>query len=157
MGHFIEPIIKAIHDLLDSNLPAALDAIDATYDDGIVLQDVVAIYQGRMFVFDNFPSIVIWPDASPGGEYTSQTFFNNHRIVVWIVVSGNTPVDTKRRVWRYLRAITEVLRADTTLGGAVDICHFRGHTYNSPWTSEQENSYIEDGGVVLEIRHEEDL
>lgn len=158
MGKFIEPIIDQIQTLLTNNLDNELNIINLKYNDNITLDSIKKIYKGRMFVLTEFPNIVIWPQFSPGGESTSLTFFNDHTIIVWVnVVNKYSEINEKlnKRLWRYLWATTEVLKADNQLGGIVDVCKIAGHTYESPWV--HDSGYMDTGGTILEIRHEEVL
>jgi len=158
-GKYIEPIIAQMASLLDSGMAAKLDAIDTEMNDTITLADVEAIYQGQVFVTTDQVAIVIYPISSEGGDSTSQpeSFYTTYQVAVYIIITCADQVDMWKRLWRYQRAILEVLKADDSLSSQVDICEFAGFVYDNPWRARTENSYTDAVGVLFNIQHEETI
>jgi len=159
MAAFTEAILDQMESILSLGLSTKLDALDTEYDDGIVLEDPILYFKGRKFQVSQTPAVILWPDSAPGDEYASEDSLKlEYRIISYIVISSETDAEKMWiRIFRYLRGMTEVIRATHNLEGAVDICKFGGFIFESPWLAVRENTYIAIAGVVWNISDEEIL
>lgn len=153
---FIEPIINKAKEILNNNIQTYINIINGEYSD-ITLDPIKRIIEGRYFLFDQFPTILIWPNESPGDELDDDRIFARHNITIYILVTDDEQENLHKRIWRYQRAITETIKATENLEETVDICQFAGHVYDSPLGIEDDNLYLEIGGVNFEIENKEEL
>ncbi len=165
MSDFVEKIIDSIYTRLtvgaggitlnsriaDINTEKAdfdIDSVDLTNN----------ILKGRRYVIDQFPSIVIWPNDSPGLETSTQSLDCEHTLTVWAVWQCDDPKKLQQGLWRYVRALTEQLFANWSLDTNVDKIEFLGHTYDSPWSADLESlGYVDAAGVKIQVYKEIDV
>jgi len=163
---FIEPVLDKFKTLLTTNLDAQVALVNADYVDfDIANVNTSDVYVGKVHVVapDGTVTLVIWPEDAPGedsgaGAASDEVMRTRYRVVVYVSVYGqegtDDPQDKWRAVYRYQRAVIQTIKATHNLGGTVDMCHYAGLVFGSPWILE-ENSYVNHGGVVFEIEHEE--
>ena len=152
---FVEPIIKQIHTLLAAGLGAKLDAIDTEKGD-FALADIAVYFEAEKILIEQFPSIEIFPVDSPGEDYTAYSVRCDHRIAVRVHAAGDDEEVIFKSVWRYLRAITELLKTNDRLTQTVDLCRFDGHSY-APIDIYQGGTYIYAGTAFFIIDQEEQI
>lgn len=152
---FIEPILGYIKSRLQSNLAAKLDVIDAEKAD-FTLDDVetFSYYEAKKLSIPQYPSIEIYPITSAGEDMTYNSVRSYHTIAVRVYATGDDEENIAKRVYRYMRAITEVIKTDDDLGGNVDLCKFAGHDYED-WELMDGGAYVYGGIVYFEIDQEE--
>jgi len=127
---FIEPIIGYIDTILQAGMSAKLDVIDAEYGD-FTLDDIQDYYQAKKIVIQNYPSIEIYPENSPGIDFTANSVKCEHEVAIRVHAMAYEGDEERlmKRVFRYMRAITELIKATDDLEGDVNICQFAGHEY----------------------------
>ena len=129
--YFVENVIDQIYTILYASIAAKLDTIDTEKDDGIVLDDIVKWYKCQKIKIGRYPSIEIFPTSSPGENHTAYGVRSEHEISIRISEVGSDEEELFKRIWRYLRAITEILMDSDTLRSAdYGLCNFRGHEYD---------------------------
>jgi len=150
---FIESILGYIDTRLQAGMAAKLNVIDTEKGD-FVLDDIVNYYQAKKILISNFPSIEIYPVNSPGSDKHSNAVECNHTIAIRVSATGDDEETIAKKIYRYQRAITEVIKTDDDLGGNVDLCRFAGHEYED-WESMEGGAYLYRGIVLFEINCEE--
>ncbi len=112
----MESAIDSVKDYLNTNMPAKLDALDAEYDDGIALVDIKAYYKAEVLALPEYPAIFVlgdWTDITADGPTHMQA---PHHISVIILMGDQDTEILRKRLYRYVRAIVEVLRAGRATG-----------------------------------------
>lgn len=125
-----------INTVLKAALPAKLNTLDTEYGDTISLADVdnTNYHIAERRLVDGYPMICCIPDRADMLPYTGEGRMNieHQYITIAITLSLNDGEDNlKRHALRTLRAIEDVLIADSTLGGQVIDCLPIGKTYDS--------------------------
>jgi len=117
-----EGLVDAVKTELSSSLPAKLDALDTEYGDGIVLDDPESYYIAEPSiesVHGTTAVLILADDWTAGpGDYSAGGCLNpTHTLRVEIITTDSDAEQLKRRVYRYVRAILEVLDAAHATGG----------------------------------------
>lgn len=106
-----EGLVDSVNTYLQANLAAKLDAIDTELSDSLVLEDVVAWYTSEkdLASVQGYPSVFIL--ATDGQIVGWNASYQNLEcdVTIAILVLDQTPEDLKKRVYRYVRAIWEVI------------------------------------------------
>ena len=154
---FIEPIIAKIDIILQADMVAKLDEIDTEKAD-FVLEDIKTYYQCQKVLIPEYPSIEIFPISSSGEDksYNSVEAIHTIGIRCFAVALDGDEERLMKKVWRYLRAITEVVKATDDLENYVDLCEFAGHEYEDI-TAMEGGALLYGGTVKFEITQEETL
>ncbi len=118
-------VADQINTTLKSYLPAKLDTLDTEYNDGIVLQDVLArnYFIAELQHPPGFPLVCTIPDRTDMAPFTGEATYEieYHYLTIAVALTANSGEDAlKRRVTRTLRAIAEVLDTYYTLGDTVE-------------------------------------
>lgn len=113
--------------VLRAGLTPQLAVLDAEYNDGVTLEtvDTTNYHISEQSNPDGYPLVCVVPDRvdcmEDSGEYRHN--LEHHYITVSVLLTGNSGEDElKRRCLRTIRAIEDVLIADSTLGGQVVDC-----------------------------------
>lgn len=98
-------------------MAAKLDALDAEYDDGITLADIKTWYTAEVAAVPEFPSAFLLGEntqvTGEGGGWMAPA----HEITVAFLVADAEPQTLRTRLYRYIRATTELLvTARTAIG-----------------------------------------
>lgn len=146
-GRWIEPVIVKIKNILELNLKDKLDAITAEHNDGIMLDMAREIHIGKTEVIQQTPAIMIFPESDNGSRYTNETYYMDVNILISVICFDASPEKLQKILWRYQRAIIEVINETHNLNGEVDICDFNGLRFAGPWEAK---GYI--GSVAVAYR-----
>jgi len=129
---FIEPILDQVKTLLLRDLNDKINEINAEKNDAYVLSEVLSTSYtvGQKRLIRTHPWIEIYPEDSPGEDFTTCSIRNQHSVAIRITnMRGSNEEDSSRKTYRYLRAVTEVLQATPDLERAVDLFSYDGHSY----------------------------
>ena len=139
---FIEPIINKIDTILQAGMVSKLDEIDTEKND-FDLEDIKKYYQCQKILIPEYPSIEIFPLDSPGEDKSYNSVQSVHTIGIrcFAVALDGDEAKLMKKVWRYLRAITELVKATDDLETLVDLCTFAGHDY--------EDISAMEGGILI--------
>jgi len=180
---FIEPILEHIKLRLITNMPDKLNEIDSEKGD-FVLDDIAGYYGGSERLFrdlvytkfesteqrkwveeidiirhigkvssDLFPFIDMFFD-SPGDDFTANSIITEHLVNIRIFAIDDNDENLAKRIYRYLRAITEIMKIDDDLGRQVDLIRFAGHEYGSN-NEIYQGKYLNNGIAKFIISQEE--
>lgn len=182
MSDFVEAAIDAIYSALTVNDETAEDIGGTTFttklreintEKGDSLLDPLSfvvsndsypgsphIFKGRRFVNDVFPALVIWQEDSPQdvSHETTGSIDPKHNITIWCLAVADDQETLQKMLWRYMRAVTEVVLTDWTLNNEVDKCDLVGFTYENPWLADSEQlQFFGANGVQFKIHKEVEL
>jgi hypothetical protein len=157
VGKFIEPVCRQMVAILTANLSTFMTTVMTEHSDDFVLDAIKKYHLGKVFVIDQIPAVVVWPESDNGGEYTSTTLYIESTITVWVVCNDSIQEQLQKKLWRYQDAIIRTLKATHNLDAQVDIYDFAGLRFDPPWLPMNENTYIGGAGVTFTVHHEEVL
>lgn len=146
----MEGSINAVKNYLEANMAAKLDVLDAEYDDGIELADVVAYYLSETLAVPAMPAIYVLGNRSETEAEGPTHIKASHYITVVMLVTDNVNETLKKRLYRHVRAVVELLRearSDATFENAAvtfDSCEF-GPMYGKTGT------FLQDARVELHL------
>jgi hypothetical protein len=153
----IEAVIDAMILKLQTDMPAKVTALNTEYADDYVLADIAdssyywwmpKIERGAVNI--EFPAIVlINRPAGPGAQNPSQIEMH-FSVVVDVLVRGESGADVSRRVWRYNRAVKEILAQRHSLADVTTTCTYMGEAQHET-TDSRSGDYLHDFGSLWEI------
>jgi len=115
----IEGVVDALKTYLEANMAAKLDVLDTEYGDGITLADIQKYYIAEVQAIPEYPSIFILGDnvevLGEGGSWMKSG--NNLDLIVFVGDQDTTIL--RRRIYRYIRALIELLITARTSQGWV--------------------------------------
>jgi len=118
---------NSIISVLNSGMAAKLNALDSSYDDGIVLDDVDSFWRAPQENYPNSVNIVVVPTSTEVVNSPEQREVQS--ISIEVIVTGSQSSSTYAgtemitiRLWRTCRAVQELINK-TTLSDAVDQCY----------------------------------
>jgi len=143
----IEKVVDDLNTYLTANMAAKLTALNTEYSDGITLVDIKTYYIAEVQAIPEYPSIFLLGDnvevLSEGGSWLKSG--NNLDIIVFVGDPNTTTL--RRRIYRYIRALIELLvAARTSQGWAVN---FKGVEL-SPMYSKG-GDYLSDAHLSIQI------
>ena len=110
-----EDLVDSVVSYLEANLPAKLAALDAEYADAIVLESTVATYKGLKSL-EEIPNYPVLYALSPTEALqprmispTAADVESRPELSVGVVVLEQDSETLQKRLYRYARAITELL------------------------------------------------
>lgn len=152
-----ETILNAFETVLQAGMSAKITALNTEYNDSVVLVTVpTANYRiTPLSLRTEFPCIDIFPLSSEGEDYHEISIRNIqiYGVRVWDVGILDDPESLMRRVLRYMRAITEIIKATDNLSLNVDLCSYRGEEYEN-WEENEQGAYIYGGAVLFQVDQE---
>jgi len=110
-----EDLVDVVVAYLEANLPAKLAALDAEYTDAIVLESTIATYKGLKSLEEipNYPVLyALSPTEAVQPRMISPTAVDvesRPELAVGVVVLEQDSETLQKRLYRYARALTELL------------------------------------------------
>jgi hypothetical protein len=104
----IEKVIDDLNTYLQANLPAKLATVQADYTDGITLPDIVVYHIAEQPEYQQFPVLLMLGDDTDNDEQSAAWFKARHNITIVCMTSDQNTTTLKRKLYRYVRAITEL-------------------------------------------------
>ena len=147
-----EGLVDEIVVFMNTNIGAKLDAIDTEIADSIVLADpeIIERSEKRLDGIEKFPIMIIMVDDTTIPEWTGVEVWGFHSLVMGMIVSDDDPTDLKRRLYRYGRAIFELIGDAHNDGGVNFELGVGESTIDfSPLFSTPESRYI--GDVTVSV------
>ena len=146
----IEGAIDALKDYLKSNMAPKLDALDAEYGD-FKLANIKEWYVAELTAIPSYPAIIILGDATNIPVEGSGWLKGEHDITIACLATDQETERLRRRLYRYIRAVVEVLIASRpTLGYTVTFIRLEF----SPLYA-REGGFLSDSRLVVRVgRHE---
>lgn len=107
----MEGSINAVKNYLDTNMAAKLDLLDAEYADSITLDDIKTYYLAETLAIPELPAIYVLGDRTEIEADGPTHVKGAHYISVAILVGDASNEVLRKRLYRYMRAVVELLRA----------------------------------------------
>lgn len=106
----IEEAVDVLKDYLSANMAAKLNELDTEYGD-FELEDVQGWYIAELSAIPEYPSVIILGDRTDidGGGDEFQRY--SHIIMIACLASDADAERLRRRLYRYIRAVAELIRA----------------------------------------------
>jgi hypothetical protein len=106
--YLMEKVIDDLNTYLQASLPAKLAAVQTAYTDGITLPDIVAYHVAEQSEYQQFPVLLMLGDDTDNDEQGETWFKARHNITIVCMASDQNTTTLKRKLYRYVRAITEL-------------------------------------------------
>lgn len=152
----IEDIINSLKTILQANLPAKLDLIEAARP-GITLPDPKAIYvvgpPPEKPV--QFPFIVLDSFGSDAEKFPNQVRGFSHKIRVAAYHRDFDDEKRERILWRYGEAIEKIWKADVTIGGKADSSNLVSWDYD--YIQDLDKGEIVAKGIMITLEAHEKI
>jgi hypothetical protein len=147
----IEDIVDKIKSLLETNLPAKLDEIEAARNDAIVLNDVAAYYVTNRLkdTIVSYPCIFILGEETPSANMMGRKREFRHKIIIRIFTRDMDEEVLRRQLWRYVEAVEKVLNQDVTLAGLATYSVITAHKYSPAYKAGM--LFVKDASLLLEV------
>lgn len=126
----MEGSVNAVKDYLEANMTAKLAALDLEYDDGITLAGIEAYYLSETPAIPALPAVYVLGDRTEVEAEGPTHIKASHYITVAVLVTDATNETLRKRLYRHIRAVVELLREardDATFENAAvnfDACEF---------------------------------
>jgi len=107
-----EAVVDAVKAKLETNMAAKLDALNAEYDDGLTLIDIRDYYISEQALMEvpEFPVLFILADRMNVLNEGAGMLRGQYTLTVGVLAHDDyNTANLKRRLYRYIRAIIEVL------------------------------------------------
>lgn len=142
----VEKAVTDVKAYLQTNLPAKLDALDTEYADGIMLDDIKAFYIAEQDVPET-PALFVLASSSNLTERGHDDRFDpRHRMTVGVMVNEQDTEKLRKRIYRYIRAIIELLHQGEDSAGLPYVFDLENANYSSIFV-DRDNRFIADGQV----------
>lgn len=147
----IEDIVNKIKLLLETNLPARLDGIETTRNDGIVLNNIAAYYVTNRLkdMIVSYPCIFIIGEETPGANRIGKKREFRHKIIIRIFCRDVDEDVLQRQLWRYVEAVEKVLNQDLTLAGVATYSVITAHKYSHAYKAGM--LFVRDASLLIEV------
>ncbi len=147
----IEDVVRQIKTLLQNNMASKLDTIEAERGDGVVLDDIQAIFieQDNRDVTRLYPNVTVSGLETSASNVLSSRRELRHEIMVEIAdraVAADADI-LQTRLWRYVEAAERILAADPTLTGKVIDSAIAGHRY--PGKTSHRDTFVKTARLTL--------
>ena len=144
----MEGAIDAASNFLELNMSAKLDALDAEYGD-FLLDKIRQYYIAELSEIPELPAILVLADRTEIDREADNYIRAKHYMNVVALANDQDAEQLRRRLYRYTRAITELLReARSSLGWGYVIV-FDGIKFSPVYTSE--SSFYQDSRVMMHL------
>ncbi len=137
-----------------ASLPAKLTTVEASYDDGVSLEDIPAknYFVSERRKVPGYPFIAVIPEEADARPDTGEARYNMeyHTLTVAIARTANADEDVlKRQVSRTVRAVEEVILEHVTLSASVDECRLLNHQFGPMMAGP--NSMLQEAQVMVRV------
>lgn len=153
----IEAVIDAVQDVLKAALPDKLAALNAEYDDAYALADIAdsswydCVPDLHAASFE-YPAVVILDeeDAALSEQSNFDLYVARYQIIVDVLVRGQDARELTRKLWRYERAIKEILVQRHSLAPTCTACDWLA-TDNTVLTDPASGDLLQDRAARFSV------
>lgn len=148
----IEKVVDDIQTILNDGMAAKLNTLDAEYADTITLDDIEAYHIAEQTAVPagGYPCIFILGDDSRPLKENTGWMTVAHDVSVIILATDMNTANLKRRLYRYARAVTELLITNRGTLGSVSLSSFRfSPTYGKSGT------FLSDASLLVTVTKNE--
>ena len=113
-----EPVIAALRDRLEDDLPAAITSLNASVTDGFTISNPVNVYDfiPPVALLLDFPTVGIGDAPSTFEDDQGFSMTGRHRLLICAYLSDPDQRALAWKLRRYSQAIVRVLRSDQQIG-----------------------------------------
>lgn len=145
----MEGAVNAVKDYLNTNMATKLDVLDSEYNDGITLTDIKTYYLAEVLAVPEMPSIFVLGNRT---EVTAESLTHikaPHYISVVVIVTDQKTDTLRKRLYRHIRAIVEVIRAGVEAGSIGYAVVFDSFEYSPMYG--REGTFLQDAKVECHL------
>lgn len=153
----IEAVVDALTTKLKADLPAKIVALNALYDDAYTLAAIAAdswydAVPDLLAASFEYPAIVVLDenDAADQGQSNADLYVVHYRVVVDVLVRGQDATELTRKLWRYERAVKEILVARHSLAPICTACDWI-ETSNTVLTNRASGDLMQDRALRFDV------
>ena len=143
----IEAVIDVIKAYLETNMAAKLDELDTEYGD-FVLADIDKYYVAELSAIPEYPSILILGESTRPVTEGAGWMNADHTLTVVALATDQDTERLRRRLYRYMRAIIELLVAARTSEGYV--INIDGVEFSPLYG--RSGTFLSDARVIIRLR-----
>lgn len=145
----MEKAVDDVKDCLETGMESKLDELDTEYGDGIMLVDIKSWYVAEQVAIPEYPSIFVLGDYTEvDGETAGMMRSVNHlRVIVFI--SDQNLENLRRRLYRYVRAVVELLIAARSSEGWGYAINFERFDYSPIYAGK--GTYLADTHIAVNL------
>jgi len=144
-----DQILEQVKSLLIAGMSAKITELNTDYGDSVVLNSTFTYFKIESALVRDKQTIFIYPDSFQGGtEHTSRTIYKDIPLRIKIIISHSAaPGTLSTLVYRYERAINEIIMETVGLNNFVNICSYEGTEYLD-WDEHESGAY--NWGAILQ-------
>lgn len=153
----IEAVVDAITAKLQADLPAKVAELNAEYADDYTLTDIPAAsyydaVPDPLAASFEYPAVVVLDsdDVAQSEQTNADIIVATYNVVVDILVRGQDATELTRKLWRYERAVKEILTERHALAPTCTSCTWT-RTSNTVLTDAASGDLLQDRGVAFAI------
>lgn len=145
-----EYVVNGLITFLEANLPTKLAELQAEYNDGIILDPIKGYYISEKKDVPEFPAIFVIDDETDFPDQRNDYVVGIHRLLVVVAVTDQNEDNLTHKLWRYRRAIAEVVNQDNTLGIGALKADF-GRFFPTPMFTDKSATFMKDSYMQVEV------
>lgn len=153
----IEAVIDAMQAKLQTDLPAKVVALNAEYDDAYALTDIAAsswydAVPDLLAASFEYPAVVLLDesDRAEAAQSNADLYVVRYQVVVDVLVRGQDATELTRKLWRYERAVKEILVARHSLAPTCTACDWL-ETANTVLTNPASGDLLQDRALRFNV------
>lgn len=155
-----EGAVDALNTYLQANMAAKLTALNTAYNDGITLAAPAAYYLDEMSLEEvpSFPIVFILGRRATVERYNASFTDATHEIDIGVMVLEQTSETLQRRLYRYMRAIWELVVERFFATTADDFATTSGAdvNYSPVYARDKAGPYLADACLTVHLNKQED-
>jgi len=151
----IEAAMQAVEDTLSANMEAKITALNAAYDDGIECSTSLTYeWYKKNFAAQDYPICVLDAATSTPEERYVGAMTEQHKILVFVADTDPDAKQLVKKIFRYARAVREILSVNYDLGGVSHSISIISTEY-SPTFTDKERKHLKAAAVEVDVFKEE--
>lgn len=152
----MEAVMEAVQDTLSTYMAAKVAALNTEYGDGITLT-TIATYEWyeKNFAAQEYPAIVLDDVRSDPTERYVGAMNETHKLIIFIADTDGNAKTLKKKLYRYARAVKEILTTYYDLGGVTISAGYASTSYSPTFANEKKSRYLRTIAVEMDFEKEE--
>lgn len=144
----IEAAIDAVKDYLNTNMTAKITALNTEYGD-FTLDSIKDYYIAELSEIPEQPAILVLADSTSVEREGDNYVRGSHHMTIVVVATDQDAEQLRRRLYRYVRAIVELLREARSSEGWGYVIVFDSFDFGPIYTDQ--SSFMQDARVILHL------
>ena len=145
----METALGAVNTYLQAQMAAKLNTLDAEYADGITLADIVTWYIAPQMAIPEYPAVLLLSDNSVITGEGQAWIRAQHQVTIVVIVADQDTTTLQKRLWRYTRAIIELLKAARESVGWAYTVSFNSVEFTPFFATD--GQYLSDARVIIQL------